>query len=181
MPDVTPADFARVELLVLDVDGVLTDGRIIYSDGGEEFKAFHVRDGSGLKYWRQSGKRVAILSGRSSHAVNRRANELGIDIVIQGESEKLSAFRRILTDTGLKADQVCAVGDDLPDLPVLLESGLAIAVADAVPELKAVAHYVTPSAGGRGAVREAIEWLMRGQATWNAAVGSLRAEEFPSG
>jgi 3-deoxy-D-manno-octulosonate 8-phosphate phosphatase (KDO 8-P phosphatase) len=181
MPDVTPADFARVELLVLDVDGVLTDGRIIYSDGGEEFKAFHVRDGSGLKYWRKSGKRVAILSGRSSHAVNRRANELGIEIVFQGESEKLDALRRILSDTGLKAEQVCAVGDDLPDLPVLQESGLAVAVADAVPELKAVAHYVTPSPGGRGAVREAIEWLMRGQATWDAAVGGLRTQEFPSG
>jgi len=181
MPDVTPADFARVELLLRDVDGVLTDGRIVYTDGGEEIKAFHVRDGSGLKSWRQSGKRVAILSGRTSHAVNRRANELGIDIVIQGASEKLDAFRRILSDTGLKAEAVCAVGDDLPDLPVLLESGLAVAVADAVPELKAVAHYVTPSPGGRGAVREAIEWLMRGQATWDAAVSGSRAQEFPSG
>jgi 3-deoxy-D-manno-octulosonate 8-phosphate phosphatase (KDO 8-P phosphatase) len=181
MPDVTPADFARVELLLLDVDGVLTDGRIVYTDGGEEIKAFHVRDGSGLKFWRQSGKRVAILSGRSSHAVSRRATELGIDIVVQGASEKLSAFRRILSDTGLKAELVCAVGDDLPDLPVLLESGLAVAVADAVPELKAVAHFVTPSPGGRGAVREAIEWLMRGQATWDAAVGGLRTQEFPSG
>ena len=113
MPVVTPDQFARIELLLLDVDGVLTDGRIIYSDGGQELKAFHARDGSGLKYWQQSGKRVALLSGRSSLAVSRRAAELGINLVVQGADEKPSAFRRILTETGLPPEHVCAVGDDL--------------------------------------------------------------------
>jgi 3-deoxy-D-manno-octulosonate 8-phosphate phosphatase (KDO 8-P phosphatase) len=181
MPDISRDRFARIELLLLDVDGVLTDGSVIYSAQGDELKCFHVRDGSGIKYWRQSGKRVAVLSGRNSETVRRRALELGIDLVIQGESEKLPALGRILSDTGLQADQVCAIGDDLPDLPVLRHSGLAVAVADAVPELKAVAHYTTNLPGGRGAVREAIEWLMRGQGTWDAAVETLREQPFPPG
>jgi 3-deoxy-D-manno-octulosonate 8-phosphate phosphatase (KDO 8-P phosphatase) len=177
-----PADrFARIELLLLDVDGVLTDGRVVYTDSGHELKAFHVRDGSALKYWRQSGRRAAILSGRSSPAVTRRATELGIQLVVQGVDEKLLALRRILTETGLWADQVCAVGDDLPDLPVLTHCGLGVAVADAVPELKAAADFVTRLPGGHGAVRETVEWLMRGQGTWDAAVESLRGQAFPPG
>src|SRR5688572_27297017 len=123
MPDVPADRFARIELLLLDVDGVLTDGRVVYTDAGQEIKAFHVRDGSGLKYWRQSGKRVAILSGRSSPVVTRRAAELGIDLVVQGADDKLLALSRILKETGLAAEQVCAVGDDLPDLPVLRHCG----------------------------------------------------------
>lgn len=168
MPSVSPERFAAIELLLLDVDGVLTDGRITFTDGGEEIKSFHVRDGTGIKYWRRSGKRVAIVTGRSSPVVNRRAAELGIDLVVQGADEKLVAFRRILSETRLRADQVCAVGDDLPDLPVLKECGIAVAVADAVSELRAAATYVTQSAGGHGAVREVIEWLMHGQGTWLA-------------
>jgi 3-deoxy-D-manno-octulosonate 8-phosphate phosphatase (KDO 8-P phosphatase) len=174
MPDVSPDRFARIELLLLDVDGVLTDGRVTYTDGGEEVKAFHVRDGSGIKYWRRSGKRVALLSGRASPVVNRRADELGIDLVIQGVDEKLVAFRRILSETGLQGEQVCAVGDDLPDLPVLVRCGLAVAVADAVAEVKAAAAHVTMARGGEGAVRETIEWLMHGQGSWDAIVASLR-------
>jgi 3-deoxy-D-manno-octulosonate 8-phosphate phosphatase (KDO 8-P phosphatase) len=166
MPTVSPERFAAIELLLLDVDGVLTDGRITYIDGGQEIKSFHVRDGTGIKYWRRSGKRAAILTGRTSPIVERRAAELGIDFVIQGADEKLPAFRRILTDAGLRADQVCAVGDDLPDLPVLKECGIAVAVADAVGELKAVAAHVTGAPGGHGAAREVVEWLMRGQGTW---------------
>ena len=167
MANVSPDRFAAVELLVLDVDGVLTDGRITYTDGGEEIKSFHVRDGTGLKFWKRSGKRVAILTGRSSPIVNRRAAELGIDYVVQGADEKLAAFRHILSEIGLH-DQACAVGDDLPDLPVLAYSGIAVAVADAVAELKEIAAHVTAARGGHGAVREAIEWLMRGQGTWPA-------------
>jgi 3-deoxy-D-manno-octulosonate 8-phosphate phosphatase (KDO 8-P phosphatase) len=157
---------ARIELLLLDVDGVLTDGSILYG-AEEELKRFHVRDGSGLKFWREAGKRAAILSGRSSVAVARRAKELGIDPVIQGRSEKLPAFQELLAAAGLKPEQVCAVGDDLPDRPVLKRCGLAIAVADACPELKAAADHVTVAPGGRGAVREAIEWLMKLQGAWN--------------
>lgn len=173
MPDVTAEQFARVRLLLLDVDGVLTDGRVVYTAAGDEIKSFHVRDGSGIKYWRQAGGRVAILSGRTSDAVVRRAQELGIAPVVQGADEKLLALRRILSETGLTADQVCAVGDDLPDLPVLTRCGLAVAVADAAPEVKAVAHRVTAAPGGQGAVREAIEWLMRGQGTWDPVVAAL--------
>jgi 3-deoxy-D-manno-octulosonate 8-phosphate phosphatase (KDO 8-P phosphatase) len=175
MPTVSADAFARIQLLLLDVDGVLTDGRVVYTDAGHEIKAFHVRDGSGLKFWRQSGRRVAILSGRSSPAVSRRAKELGIDPVVQGADEKLPALNRILTETGFTRDQVCAVGDDLPDLPVLRHCGLAATVADAVAEVKAIAHYVTTMPGGHGAVREVIEWLMRGQRTWEPVVaGPLR-------
>ncbi|HVK14539.1 MAG TPA: HAD hydrolase family protein [Gemmataceae bacterium] len=172
----TPDRFARIELLVLDVDGVLTDGRVVYTAAGDEVKSFHVRDGSGLKYWRQSGKKVAILSGRASPAVDRRAAELGITTIVQGVGEKLPAFRRILNDLGLRPDQACAVGDDLPDLPVLRHCGLGVAVADAVPELKAAAAHVTTAGGGHGAVREAVEWLMRGQGTWAAVVQGLESQ-----
>lgn len=181
MPDVSADHFARIRLLLLDVDGVLTDGRVIYTDAGDQIKTFHVRDGSGLKYWRRSGRRVAILSGRSSDAVVRRAAELGIDPVVQGADEKLPAFRRILSDTGLRPEQVCAVGDDLPDLPVLTRCGLAVAVADAAPEVRANVHHVTAAAGGHAAVREAVEWLMRGQGTWDAVVAGLLAPNEPAG
>ncbi|HEX3150493.1 MAG TPA: HAD hydrolase family protein [Gemmataceae bacterium] len=174
MPTVTAEEFARIRLLLLDVDGVLTDGRVVYSDAGHEIKSFHVRDGSGLKYWRQSGGRTAILSGRSSAAVTRRAAELGIEPVVQGVDEKLPAFRRILNELGMQADQVCAIGDDLPDLPVLRQCGLPVAVADAAPEVRQLARFVTSTPGGHGAVREAIEWLMRGQGKWDAVVDGLR-------
>jgi 3-deoxy-D-manno-octulosonate 8-phosphate phosphatase (KDO 8-P phosphatase) len=177
MPDVFAERFARIRLLLLDVDGVLTDGRITYTDAGQEIKAFHVRDGSGVKFWQRGGGRVAILSGRSSPAVARRAAELGIDPVVQGADEKLPALRRILSETGLRPDQVCAVGDDLPDLPVLTRCGLAAAVADAAPEVRAVAHFVTTAPGGRGAVREVVEWLMRAQGTWDPVVARLSATD----
>jgi 3-deoxy-D-manno-octulosonate 8-phosphate phosphatase (KDO 8-P phosphatase) len=177
MPDVSPDRFARIRLLLLDVDGVLTDGRVVYTDAGQEIKTFHVRDGSGLKYWHRAGGRVAILSGRSSPAVTRRAAELGIGLVVQGADEKLPTFRRILLETGLSPDEVCAVGDDLPDLPVLMRCGLAVAVADAAAEVRAIAHFVTTTPGGQGAVREAIEWLMRGQGIWDPVVTSLLAKD----
>ena len=146
-PDLT-ARAARVRLLLLDVDGVLTDGLVVYADDGTEVKRFHVRDGSGLKFWRDAGKRAAVLSGRTSAAVTRRAAELGLAPVVQGQSDKLPAFERILADLGLSADEVCAVGDDLPDLPVLRRAGLAVAVADACAELRAAADYVTAAPGG---------------------------------
>src|SRR5262245_1898790 len=117
---------ARIELLLLDVDGVLTDGRIVYGDDRAEIKRFHVRDGSALKFWHAAGKRSAIVSGRKSRAVQVRAAELGIAPVFQGRSDKLPAFAAVLAETGLRAEQVCAVGDDLPDLPVLLRAGLAV-------------------------------------------------------
>ena len=161
-----PARVAAVELLLLDVDGVLTDGSVIYADDGSELKRFHVRDGSGLKLWHAAGKRSAIVSGRKSVAVERRASELGIRLVLQGRDDKLAAFAEALAATGLRPEQVCAVGDDLPDVPLLRTCGLAVAVADACPEVRAAAHYVTAAPGGRGAVREAIEWLLTAQGRW---------------
>ena len=172
-----PSDLAArsavIELLLLDVDGVLTDGAVVYTDGGDEIKRFHVRDGSGLKLWHLAGKRSAIVSGRMSRAVERRAAELGIAPVLQGRPEKLPAFEEVLAATGLRAEQVCATGDDLPDLPVLRRAGLAIAVADACAEVRAAADYVTTTPGGRGAVREAVEWLLKLQGRWDGIVAEF--------
>ena len=143
----SPADLSArmdaVRLLVLDVDGVLTDGSIVYSDSGEELKRFHVRDGSGLKLWRHAGMHAAVLSGRSSPAVSRRAAELGITVVLQGRSDKLAALAEILAATGCTAAQACAIGDDLQDLPLLNAAGVAVAVADACPEVRTMADYAT--------------------------------------
>jgi 3-deoxy-D-manno-octulosonate 8-phosphate phosphatase (KDO 8-P phosphatase) len=157
---------APIELLVLDVDGVLTDGGITYADDGTELKVFHVRDGSGLKLWHKAGKRAAIISGRVSPVVARRAAELGVSMLLQGAADKLAAYHELLAETGFRHDQVCAVGDDIPDLPILRQCGLAVAVADACVEVLAEARYVTLRSGGRGAVREAIEVILRSQGRW---------------
>jgi 3-deoxy-D-manno-octulosonate 8-phosphate phosphatase (KDO 8-P phosphatase) len=164
----------KIELLVLDVDGVLTDGSISYTNDRIEIKRFHVRDGSGLKFWHMSGKRTAIISGRNSAAVDHRATELGIAMVLQGSPEKRPAFETVLRETGCRADQVCAVGDDLPDLPILRRAGLAVAVADACREVREEAHHITAAPGGRGAVREAIEWLLQLQGSWVGVVQGFR-------
>ena len=175
--DLDPALAARcqpIQLLVLDVDGVLTDGRITYTAEGVEIKSFHVRDGSALAYWQRQGRQVSIVSGRTSKAVDVRAAELGITHVRQGVADKKLALRAILGATSLRPEQVCAVGDDLPDLPVLRACGLAVAVADACAEARAAAHYVTRAPGGRGAVREVVELILRAQGRWDAIVQSLR-------
>jgi 3-deoxy-D-manno-octulosonate 8-phosphate phosphatase (KDO 8-P phosphatase) len=164
---------AAVRLLVLDVDGVLTDGRITYTADGVEVKSFHVRDGSGIKFWQRLGGQVAIVSGRASKAVDVRAAELGVTSVAQGAADKRAALSAVLAASGLRADEACAVGDDLPDLPLLRACGLAVAVADACPEARAAAHYVTLAAGGRGAVREVIELLLRAQGQWDRLVTEL--------
>lgn len=165
-----------IELLVLDVDGVLTDGRIIYTDDGIEIKAFHVRDGAALALWRRQGKKTAIITGRTSKIVECRAAELGIDPVIQGVGDKLAAFRDVLAKTGMAAEKTCYVGDDLPDLPILCNCGLAVTVADACPEVIAACHYVTQTAGGRGAVREVVELLLGCQGSWQTIVDTYRAQ-----
>jgi 3-deoxy-D-manno-octulosonate 8-phosphate phosphatase (KDO 8-P phosphatase) len=165
---------AKIELLLLDVDGVLTDGGIVYGEDSIEIKRFHVRDGSALKFWHLAGKRSAIVSGRKSRAVQVRAAELGIAPVFQGRPEKLPAFEAVLAETGLRAEQVCAVGDDLPDLPVLLRTGLAVAVADACVEVRAAADYVTAVPGGHGAVRDAVEWLLKLQGRWDGIVAHFK-------
>lgn len=166
-PDELGARAAAIELLLLDVDGVMTDGSVLYADDGTELKRFHVRDGSGLKLWRAAGKRAAIVSGRKSGAVDRRAAELGIAPVIQGCEDKLAGLARVLEQTGVSPERVCAIGDDLPDVPLLRCCGLALSVADACAEARAAADYVTSAPGGRGAVREAIEWLLRVAGKWD--------------
>ena len=169
---------APIELLVLDVDGVLTDGSIVYGNDHLELKAFHVRDGVGLRFWKDAGKRVALISGRASAAVTRRAAELEIEPVIQGAAKKLIALREILKVANLSPMQVCAIGDDLLDVPVLRQCGLAVAVADACLEAQQEAHLVTKNPGGRGAVRELIEILMQGQGLWSSVVERLREEKL---
>ena len=156
-----------IELLLLDVDGVLTDGSIVYGDDGRELKAFFVRDGSGLKLWRQTGKRAGIITGRRSAVVERRAAELDLTVVVQGAEDKLAAWESILAEQKLAPRQACYVGDDVPDVPVLRRSGLAIAVADACEQARAAAHYVTQAPGGRGAVREVIELILKAQGLWS--------------
>ena len=173
-PDALRAKAERIELLVLDVDGVLTDGGIWYSDRGEELKRFHVRDGLGLKMWQTAGGRAAILSGRRSETVTRRAAELGLHPVAQGCADKAAGFAAILADVGLTADRVCGVGDDLPDLPFLTRCGLAVAVGDAAAEVQAAVDYVTTAPGGRGAVRETVEWLLKVRGQWAALVDEYR-------
>jgi len=168
---------ARIELLVLDVDGVLTKGSIIYADNGTEIKHFHVRDGSGLALWRHVGKKSAIITGRSSPIVEVRGREAGVNSILQGATQKLAPFRQILSEMGLSADQACFVGDDLPDLPVMRSCGLAIAVADACPDVVTEAHYVTQASGGRGAVRETIELILSCQGQWQPIVQRFRNED----
>jgi 3-deoxy-D-manno-octulosonate 8-phosphate phosphatase (KDO 8-P phosphatase) len=165
-----------IEWLLLDVDGVLTEGSIIYGTGAVELKHFHVRDGAGLKLWRQCGKRAAIVSGRTSAVVEVRAAELGLAPVLQGRWHKGPALERLLAEEGLRPEQVAYLGDDLPDLAILGRCGLAAAVADATPALFRVAHYVTRAPGGRGAVRELIELILRCQGRWQRVLDDLAGE-----
>jgi 3-deoxy-D-manno-octulosonate 8-phosphate phosphatase (KDO 8-P phosphatase) len=155
-----------IALLVLDVDGVLTEGGIIYGDSAAEFKTFHIRDGSGLKLWRRAGKRAAIITGRTSPTVARRAQEIGIEMVVQGAADKRTAYERVLAAAGLQTEQICCMGDDVQDLVLLRNCGLAVAVADACVDARLDAHYVTRLPGGRGAVREVIELILRCQGEW---------------
>jgi len=154
---------ARVRLVVLDVDGVLTDGRLYYGPDGEAMKVFDVRDGHGVKMLIACGIDVAILSARNSVIVDRRARELGISRVAQGRGDKAAGFSELLAAAGLNAEEAAFIGDDLPDLPVLRSAGLAITVEDARDEVKAAVHWVAPRAGGRAAVRAAAEFILRAQ------------------
>jgi 3-deoxy-D-manno-octulosonate 8-phosphate phosphatase (KDO 8-P phosphatase) len=161
----------RVRLALFDVDGVLTDGRLFYGPAGEAMKVFNILDGHGLKMLARSGVATGLLSGRRSEAAAARARELGIVHVVLGVEDKLVHFERLRGELGLEASQCAFVGDDLPDAPVLERCGLAVAVANAVPEVKAIAHLVTQAAGGAGAVREFCDFVMRAQASLHAAPG----------
>jgi 3-deoxy-D-manno-octulosonate 8-phosphate phosphatase (KDO 8-P phosphatase) len=157
---------ADIRCVVFDVDGVLTDGRLYYGERHEPLRAFHVHDGFAIHWLARLDLTPVILTGKSSTGVEARAAELGIPHVIQGSRDKLADLKALLSRLGLELEQVAMIGDDLPDLPVLRACGYAIAVANAVPEVKAVARHVTEKAGGEGAVREALEHLLRGDGRW---------------
>jgi len=157
---------AGIELLVLDVDGVLTDGRITLTPQGDEIKSFDAKDGAGMKYWRRAGRKLAIISGRDSPAVTRRARELGVDAVRIGAKDKLPAYLDILAELGVTEGRSAVMGDDLPDLPMMTRCALSMAPADAVAEVKAAAAYVTKLPGGAGCVREAIEMILKTAGAW---------------
>lgn len=156
----------RIRLLALDVDGVLTDGRVIYGSDGSELKAFNIKDGLGLKLLQRGGIEVALITGRESRIVARRAAELGIEEVIQGREDKLVALRELCARRTLELAQCAYMGDDLPDLAAIQAAGLGLTVADAVAAVRAQADWCSTAAGGAGAVREACEWLLQLQGSW---------------
>jgi 3-deoxy-D-manno-octulosonate 8-phosphate phosphatase (KDO 8-P phosphatase) len=158
-----------IRMLILDVDGVLTDGRIVYTSEGKEIKHFNVRDGFGIRLAHRGGIKTAIITARYSAVVAHRARELEISEVHQNALKKLPAYEQILKAHQLSDDQIAYIGDDLIDLPLLRRVGLAVAVADAHPEVKQMVHYVTQLSGGRGAVREIIELILKAQGTWEEA------------
>jgi 3-deoxy-D-manno-octulosonate 8-phosphate phosphatase (KDO 8-P phosphatase) len=169
----------KIRLLLMDVDGVLTDGHVyLQSFPGEialELKAFHSQDGAGLKLAKIAGLSTGIITGRESAATTRRAQENGMDFIYQGYAEKTAPYREILQRSQITDAEVAFVGDDLPDLPVMRRVGLAIAVANAVPEIKAIAHRVTKRSGGDAAVREVIEFILKAQGKWLSTVPKARA------
>lgn len=158
---------ARIKLLLMDCDGVLTDGRIWLFENGEEQKGFHTRDGLGMELLHRAGLRSGIISGRTSSAVETRARGLGISFVIQGHENKIQAFADVLKQADVTSADVAYIGDDLNDIPLMVQSGLGVAVADAALETREHAHYVTKALGGFGAVREVIELILKSQGRWD--------------
>lgn len=157
---------SRVKLLLMDCDGVLTDGRITLVSDTDEQKSFHTRDGHGLVLLHRAGLRSGIISGNSSSAVERRARDLGIAFVRQGTHNKIVQFDEVLAAAGTEDAETAFIGDDVTDIPLLQRCGLAVAVADATEETRAVAHYVTQLPGGFGAVREVTELILKAQGRW---------------
>ena len=151
---------STIQLLILDVDGVLTDGSLFMGDDGQEYKAFNSKDGHGLRMLQESGIKVAIITGRSSQVVDKRAKDLGIELIYQGRREKGPAFDELLNDTQLLPEHIAYVGDDVVDLPVMVRCGLAISVQDAHSYVKQHSHWVCNNGGGRGAVREVCELIL---------------------
>ncbi len=168
-PDYPPEVLARarpIRLLILDIDGVLTDGSLYYDATGETLKVFHVRDGHGIKMAQRGGIEVALVSGRRSDAAYHRARELGLNRFYEGVRDKAAILEELLAALDLTPAAVAAVGDELVDLPLFHRVGLAVAVADAVPEVRAAAHWVTSLPGGKGAVREVCDLILKAQEKW---------------
>ncbi|HXD33813.1 MAG TPA: HAD hydrolase family protein [Pyrinomonadaceae bacterium] len=160
---------ARIKLLLMDCDGVLTDGGLMLLENGDEQKTFNVRDGHGLVLLHRAGLQSGIISGRTSSLVTRRASELGmnLDLVSQGSWDKIKDFETLLAKAGVSDDEIAFVGDDVTDIPLMHRAEFAIAVADAVPETLAAAHYVTQARGGHGAIREVCEIILKAQGHWS--------------
>jgi 3-deoxy-D-manno-octulosonate 8-phosphate phosphatase (KDO 8-P phosphatase) len=156
-----------IRLILSDVDGVLTDGGIIIDNQGVESKQFHVRDGQGIRLWQKAGYKFGLITLRSSQILKIRVAELGIEIIRQGIENKLAAMQEITGELRLDPQQVCYIGDDLPDLPLVRAAGLGVAVADACEELRQVANFTTSLAGGKGAVRETVEVILKAQRRWD--------------
>ncbi len=164
------ANLEKIKMLVLDVDGVLTDGMIVVNADGSESKSFDVLDGHGIRMWRRAGLKVALLSGRKSSPTRRRAEQIEADYCIEDCHDKAAGLKELLERSGLSGRQVAYVGDDLPDLPAMRIAGFSAAVANAVEQLKQHADYVTSRAGGDGAVREVIEYILKETGKWEPLV-----------
>jgi 3-deoxy-D-manno-octulosonate 8-phosphate phosphatase (KDO 8-P phosphatase) len=165
----------KIKLFLMDVDGTLTDGSVnlisLPGDGGvAEMKAFNSQDGAGLKLAHIMGIRTGFITGRKSPAVSQRAHELSVEFVYLGQATKMAAFDECLQKAGVQADEVAYMGDDLPDMPVARRAGLAVAVGNAVPELKAISHFVTSARGGDGTAREVVELILKAQGRWEEAI-----------
>ncbi len=163
---VSQEQFERIQWLLLDIDGVMTDGTLYYGENGEIMKSFHVHDGHGIKLWLRANRHVAVITGRSSQIVSTRMNELGVTHVYQDAKDKYPVFTAFMEETGAKPEEVCYIGDELVDIPIISAAGIGVAVADAVEEVQLVSDYVTGRPGGRGAVREVIETLLHAQNAW---------------
>jgi 3-deoxy-D-manno-octulosonate 8-phosphate phosphatase (KDO 8-P phosphatase) len=163
-------DKLEISLLTMDVDGVMTDGGIIVHDDGSESKKFHVHDGAWLRIWRRQGLKTAVITGRQCHAVEHRMRGLEIDYVYQRAIDKLAAFEKLQADSGVPAHRIAYIGDDVMDLPVLRRVGFSAAVADSHPLVLDAVDYVTTRSGGRGAVQEMIEYLLKKMGLWDAAM-----------
>ena len=174
--DKSKADLAKIKLLVLDVDGVMTDGGIIVNADGSESKRFCVLDGHGIRMWRRAGSKVALLSGRASGPTARHAAELEVEYCLEDVHFKLPAIKELVEKLGLRAEEVAFVGDDLLDLPVIRYVGFGAAVANAVDEVKSEADYVTGRRGGDGAVREVIEYILKGSGRWEGQMKRYLSE-----
>ncbi|MFZ0819983.1 MAG: HAD hydrolase family protein [Candidatus Acidiferrales bacterium] len=170
---------AKIRVLLMDADGTLTDGSVCLvsqPDGTvTEMKVFNAHDGQGLTIAAQAGIRTGVITGRQSPAMRQRARENKMEFVYEGEAVKIPVYEEILRHTGAREDEVAYIGDDLPDLPVMQRVGLAVAVADATPEVRRAAHYVTRASGGRGAVREAVELILKAQGKWESLISKARA------
>ncbi|MCK4752278.1 MAG: HAD hydrolase family protein [Planctomycetes bacterium] len=162
----TKQNLANIKMLIVDVDGVLTDSSLIINADGSESKIFNTLDGHGIRMWQRAGLKTAFLSGRMSEATDRRAEQLNIDHVFQNCHNKLELLEKFLKESGLSAQEVAYIGDDLPDLPVIRYVGFGATVANAVDEVKEHADYVTTNRGGSGAVREVIEYILKNTGKW---------------